>query len=38
MAKSIPPPESLLAALPAELAQGLFAKARTVSLGADGDH
>jgi CRP/FNR family transcriptional regulator, cyclic AMP receptor protein len=35
MAKSIPPPESLLAALPTELSHGLFAEARTLSLAAD---
>src|SRR6266403_5659838 len=35
MAKSIPLPESLLAALPTELSHGLFAKARTLSLAAD---
>ncbi len=35
MAKSGLPPENLLAALPAELALGLFAKARSVSLAAD---
>src|SRR5712692_4285571 len=35
MAKSIPPPESLLAALPTELSHGLFAKARILSLTAD---
>ena len=34
MAKSVPRPESLLAALPAELSQSLFAKARPVSLAA----
>src|ERR1700730_6471621 len=34
MAKSVPKPESLLAALPAELSQSLFAKARPVSLAA----
>jgi len=32
MAKSIPPPESLLDALPAELSQALFAEALTISL------
>src|SRR6266481_3954926 len=35
MAKSVPGPESLLAALPTELSQSLFAKARPVSLAAD---
>src|SRR6266480_1848816 len=35
MAKSAPRPESLLAALPAELSQSLFAKARPLSLKAD---
>jgi len=35
MAKSSPPPDSLLAALPSELSRGLFAKAHTVSLAAD---
>jgi CRP-like cAMP-binding protein len=35
MAKPIPPSESLLAALPTELSQSLFAKARPVSLKAD---
>jgi CRP/FNR family transcriptional regulator, cyclic AMP receptor protein len=35
MAKSVPKPESLLAALPAELSQSLFAKARPLSLAAD---
>ena len=35
MAKSGPRPESLLAALPAELSQSLFAKARPLSLKAD---
>src|SRR5713226_9064124 len=35
MAKLIPPPESLLAALPTELSHGLFAEARTLSLAAD---
>jgi CRP/FNR family cyclic AMP-dependent transcriptional regulator len=35
MAKSVSPPESLLAALPLELSQSLFAKARTLSLAAD---
>jgi CRP/FNR family transcriptional regulator, cyclic AMP receptor protein len=34
MAKPVPRPESLLAALPAELSQSLFAKARPVSLAA----
>jgi CRP/FNR family transcriptional regulator, cyclic AMP receptor protein len=34
MAKSVPKPESLLAALPAELSHGLFAKARPLSLAA----
>ena len=34
MAKSSPPPDSLLAALPSELSRGLFAKAHTVSLAA----
>ena len=34
MAKSVPRPESLLAALPAELSHSLFAKARPVSLAA----
>jgi CRP/FNR family cyclic AMP-dependent transcriptional regulator len=34
MAKSVPRPESLLAALPADLSQSLFAKARPVSLAA----
>jgi hypothetical protein len=32
MTKSIPPPESLLAALPIELSHGLFAEAFTISL------
>ncbi len=35
MAKAVPPPESLLAALPTELSSSLFAKARTVTLAAD---
>jgi CRP/FNR family transcriptional regulator, cyclic AMP receptor protein len=35
MAKSAPPPASLLAALPAELLQGLFAKAHARALAAD---
>jgi CRP-like cAMP-binding protein len=35
MAKSAPRPESLLAALPVELSQSLFAKARPLSLKAD---
>jgi CRP/FNR family transcriptional regulator, cyclic AMP receptor protein len=35
MAKSAPRPESLLAALPTELSQSLFAKTRPVSLAAD---
>ena len=35
MAKAAPRPESLLAALPAELSQSLFAKARPLSLKAD---
>jgi CRP-like cAMP-binding protein len=35
MAKPIPPPESLLAALPTELWHGLFAEAPTVTLAAD---
>jgi CRP-like cAMP-binding protein len=35
MAKSVPGPESLLAALPTELSQSLFAKTRPVSLAAD---
>jgi CRP/FNR family transcriptional regulator, cyclic AMP receptor protein len=35
MTKSILPPDNLLAALPAELARGLFARARTLSLAAD---
>jgi CRP/FNR family cyclic AMP-dependent transcriptional regulator len=35
MVRSIPPPDSLLAALPTELSQGLFAKARALSLAAD---
>src|SRR5260370_12468061 len=35
MAKSVPGPESLLAALPTELSQSLFAKARPVSLADD---
>jgi CRP/FNR family transcriptional regulator, cyclic AMP receptor protein len=35
MAKSIPPPESLLAALPTELSHGLFAKTVTLALAAD---
>jgi CRP-like cAMP-binding protein len=35
MAKSVPRPESLLAALPAELSHSLFAQARLVSLAAD---
>src|SRR5881398_2957230 len=35
MAKSGPRPESLLAALPAELSQSLFAKARPLSVKAD---
>src|SRR6516164_2658446 len=35
MTKPIAPPESLLAALPAELSLGLFAKARAISLSAD---
>jgi CRP/FNR family transcriptional regulator, cyclic AMP receptor protein len=35
MAKSVPRPESLLDALPAELSQSLFAKARPLSLAAD---
>ena len=34
MAKSAPRPESLLAALPTELSQSLFAKARPLSLAA----
>src|SRR6266571_4156173 len=34
MAKSVPRPESLLAALPAELSHSLFVKARPVSLAA----
>src|SRR5207247_2066924 len=34
MAKPVPRPESLLAALPAELSHSLFAKARPVSLAA----
>src|SRR5262249_57770220 len=34
MAKPVPRPESLLAALPMELSQSLFAKARPVSLAA----
>ena len=34
MVKPVPRPESLLAGLPAELAQSLFAKARPVSLAA----
>src|SRR5258708_9654731 len=34
MAKPVPRPESLLAALPADLSQSLFAKARPVSLAA----
>jgi CRP/FNR family cyclic AMP-dependent transcriptional regulator len=35
MATSIPPPESLLAALPTELSHNLFAEALTLSLAAD---
>ena len=35
MAKSVPKPESLLTALPAELSHSLFAQARLVSLAAD---
>jgi CRP/FNR family transcriptional regulator, cyclic AMP receptor protein len=35
MAKSVPPPESLLAAVPTELSHSLFAKARPLSLAAD---
>src|SRR5574342_445284 len=34
MAKSVPTSDNLLAALPAELSRGLFAKARTLSLAA----